>query len=77
MKKQVKNTHKGFKAELLKDSKFRKEYDVLKPEYDIITIRLRKAMVNANKADRDFTPLAKNLTPEKLKKLQKSVKGGD
>ena len=76
MKKQVKNTHKEFKAELLKDPEFRREYDALKPEYDIITIRLRKAMANANKADRDFTPLAKNLTPEKLKKLQKSVKGG-
>ena len=75
MKKQVKNTHKEFKAELLEDPEFRREYDALKPEYDIITIRLRKAMANANKADRDFTPLAKSLTPEKLKKLQKSVKG--
>ena len=75
-KKQVKNTHEEFKAELLKDPEFSKEYDALKPKYDIITIRLRKAMEAANKADRDFTPLAKNLTPEKLKKLQKSVKGG-
>lgn len=40
-----------------------------------LSIKDWKAMANANRADKDFVPLAKRLTPEKIKELQKLVKG--
>lgn len=44
----------------------------VKPE---LSIKDWKAMEACNRSDKDFVPLLKRLTSEKLKELQKLVKG--